>query len=214
MRLPNDTQRISIIGKTGSGKTFAAVWHLSQRSFDKMPWIIFDFKMDALLNKLGATEISIKDSPPKKAGLYIVHPLPDETEEVEEFLWKIWRKEKTGVYIDEGYMVSNSSAFRALLTQGRSKKIPMIILSQRPVWLSRFVFSEADFFQVFWLNDARDRKTVQAFLPVDISKRLEDFNSFYYDVNRDQVNILLPVPKENKLLDVFEERLTTKKVMV
>jgi DNA helicase HerA-like ATPase len=159
LRLPNDTQRIAIVGRTGSGKTYAAAWHLSKRNFDTMPWIIFDFKYDPLLQNLGAIELPL-GTLPDKPGLYIVHPFPDDKEGIDNYLWQIWKHENIGVFIDEGYMVGDSSAFRAILTQGRSKRIPMIILSQRPVWLSRFVFSEADFFQVFQLNILNDRMQI------------------------------------------------------
>lgn len=211
IRLPNDTHRIAIIGKTGSGKTQAAAWHLSNRNFHKIPWVIIDFKLDGLLGELPAQEIGIKDNPPRKPGLYIVHPLPDQESEVEEFLWKLWAKEDIGLYIDEGYMIGNSPAFRAILTQGRSKNIPVIVLSQRPVWMSRFVFSESDFYQVFWLNDARDRKTVNAFVPTDINKRLEDFHSIYYDVGDDNLVIMKPVPRRDEIIERFNERLLPKK---
>lgn len=208
LRLPNDTQRIAIVGRTGSGKTYAAAWHLSKRNFDTMPWIIFDFKYDPLLQNLGAIELPL-GTLPDKPGLYIVHPFPDDKEGIDNYLWQIWKHENIGVFIDEGYMVGDSSAFRAILTQGRSKRIPMIILSQRPVWLSRFVFSEADFFQVFQLNILNDRKTIESFLrqDADLNVPLPDYHSYYYDVGKNDLKIMKPVPDESELLRVFNERL-------
>lgn len=214
VKLPDDTHRIAIVGRTGSGKTQCAVWHLAQRSFDKMPWIIFDFKYDALLGELNAEELSINSNPPKKPGLYIVHPLPDQEAEVEAFLWKIWERENIGIYIDEGYMIGNSPAFRAILTQGRSKHLPVIVLSQRPVWMSRFVFSEADFHQLYWLNDVRDRKTVSAFIPAVLDKRLDKYHSLYYDVGEDALVIMKPVPKREELIQIFDDRLKRKKRII
>ena len=44
-------------------------------------------------------------------------------------MWEIWKRGGIGVYVDEGYMVGNNNpAFRAILTQGRSKEIPAIVL--------------------------------------------------------------------------------------
>ena len=212
-RMPQDTQRLAIVGKTGTGKTQAAAWHLSQRSFDLKPWIILDFKRDELLNEIGATEVDMINAP-TKPGLYITHPLPDDKEAVENYFWNIWQKENIGVYIDEGYMIGDSPAFRALLTQGRSKRIPIIVLSQRPSWISRFVFSESDYHQVFWLNDFRDRKTVSAFVPYDMENRLEDYHSVWYDVSQDRVAKMLPVPKKSAILQVFEDRLKPKKTFI
>lgn len=213
--LPSDSQRITIIGKTGSGKTQAAVWHLLLRRFDLKPWIIIDFKRDKLLNDLGAMPLDIGSKLDLNPGLYIIHPDADDTEQVEALLWRIWRKEKIGVYIDEGYMISpKSAAFQAILTQGRSKEIPVIILSQRPVWLSRFTISEADFIQTFWLTDKRDRETVQSFLPFSVSERLAPYNSHYYDVSQDAHFKLKPVPSAEKLVAGFRSRIRARKSFV
>lgn len=205
-RFPSDSQRVTTLGRTGSGKTLASAWQLSHRSISLMPWIIVDFKQDRALNQLGAREIAV-GTLPRQPGLYIVHPLPDDKSAVEDMLWRIWEKGKTGLLFDEGYMVTGMPAFRAILTQGRSKRIPAIINSQRPVWLDRFVFSESEFFQVFWLQDARDRKTVQAFMPFDVNERLPEYHSTWYDVVRDRVIRLAPVPSEADIVRDFRARL-------
>lgn len=211
LRLPGPTHRTVVVGRTGSGKTQAAVWHLSLQNFDKMPWVIFDYKTDDLINSIdGARHIGM-DEVPKQPGIYIVHPLPSENAEVEEYLWKLWAKENIGVYVDEGYMLGDNKAFESILTQGRSKRIPVIVLSQRPAWITRFVFSEADFFQVFHLNDKRDKKTVEAFLPQNLSARLPDYHSYYYDVGNDALSKFAPVPDADSLLESFDARIAKRR---
>ena len=209
--LPSNSQRISVIGSTGSGKTQAAVWHLSMRDFNIHPWIIIDFKLDDLIGDLGGKEIKLGSTVPRSPGLYIVRPKPHETEALEKMLWEIWSNGNTGLYIDEGYMIPNDSeAFQAILTQGRSKKIPVITLSQRPVQISRFVFSEADFYQVFRLNDKRDRDTVQAFIPkrkINLDEPLPQHHSWYYAGGLDQHFFLKPVADRNSLISSFRARL-------
>lgn len=216
LRLPSDTQRSTVIGKTGSGKTIAALWQLSQRSFDRIPWIIFDFKRDDNLAQIPyVVEVDINDNPPNLAGLYIVRPLPDDNEAVDAFLWKCWAQHYTGLYFDEGYMIGNRSRpFRAILTQGRSLRLPMITLTQRPLWMDRFVFSEADIFQIFYLNDKDDRNVVKRYIPdtvegshFDLDKRLPEHYSFWYDVGQDFATVLKPVPPLPELLKTFEKRL-------
>lgn len=208
-RLPDNTKRLLILGATGSGKTQAALWHLSKRNFDKMPWVIIDYKHDDGIATLPCEEW---DSPkcPKKAGLYAVRPLPDD--DIEPLLWDIWDRENVGLYIDEGYMIGrDNKALNAILTQGRSKRIPLIMLSQRPSWISRFCYSEADFFQVFRLTDSRDRKTVEAFLPTAL-ERLPEYHSVYYDVGRDRLDKWGPCPLSDDLQDVFEEKSAMKRL--
>jgi hypothetical protein len=209
MRLPNDSQRLTMYGQTGTGKTIAGLWHLSHRSYTRRPWVLFDFKGDEHIAQIPyAEEIGLKH-PPKQRGIYIVRPVPEADEEaVEDFMWQIWRRENMGVFIDEGYMVGRGNgAFQALLTQGRSKSIPMITLSQRPVWMNRFTISEADFHQVFRLADQSDRDTVQRFIPHDVQGRLPEYHSYYYDVGQDSLTKLKPVPDMDEILQTFEDRL-------
>jgi hypothetical protein len=212
INLPNDRQRLTIVGATGSGKTQAAMWHLSMRAFDQMPWIIYDYKNDEMINELQGTQTLTLDQPiPNHPGVYIVHPTPDEFDAVERHMWAIWSHERVGVYVDEGYMVSDGAkvnkGFRAILTQGRSKHIPLIVLSQRPVWMDRFVFSESEYFQIFRLQSVKDQRTVGEFIPFDISQRLPEFQSYYYDVPQNRIVILGAVPDRDTILDTFEAKL-------
>ena len=209
-RLPDDSHRIVILGKTGTGKTQLGVWHLSQRAYLTRPWLVLDFKHDELINSIdGAVHIDVGEVP-KKPGIYVTHPYGSEkgSPEVDALLWKIHQRGNCGIFVDEGFMIGpRSDAFNAILTQGRSKRIPCITLSQRPVWMSRFVFSEADFIQYMFLNDKRDRETVQNFTPFDVEKRLPPYHSFYYDVGRDSTVVWRPVPSGDDILASFDERL-------
>lgn len=203
------------MGRTGSGKSQAALWHLSLASIETRPWIILDFKGDDAINSIDLAEhIEYADVHKKLSpGVYVLHPTPGEKEQMEKFMYGVWGRENTGVLVDEGYMMQDNDAFLACLTQGRSKQIPMIVLTQRPAWISRFVFSEADFYQVFALNDERDRKTISSFVPGDFrrAKKLPDYHSYYYDVGKDQLNTLGPVPEMEEILEKIDSRLDKKR---
>lgn len=205
--LPNDTQRCTIIGKTGSGKTQAGIWQLSERSYTSMPWVILDFKRDVLISQIPFTTPIALGFVPREPGLYIAHPNPGDEEKLEAYIWDIWAAENIGLFVDEGYMLGHSRALQAVLTQGRSKRIPAILLTQRPSWITRFAFSEADYIQVFRLTDERDRKTVRSFVPYDSDKPLPEYYSIWYDVARDKIDLLRPVPREGRILDTFRARL-------
>jgi DNA helicase HerA-like ATPase len=206
-RLPGARDRLAIMGRTGSGKTHFANWVLSGQNWPFVPWVIVDYKYDSLIGDIpGLEEIGLDGKIPKHPGLYVVHPRPDEIEEVERFLWKIWERGRTGVYVDEGHILPDKGSLQALLTQGRSKSIPMVILTQRPAWVNRFVFSEADFYSVFHLNDKRDRQTIASFVPVDLERSLPQRHSHYYDISRDRAFHMLPVPGRPTILDRFERR--------
>ena len=210
IRLPNSRQRIAVIGRTGTGKTIAGLWHLSNARFDKMPWVIVDFKTDEHIAGIErAITIDVNDNP-KQPGIYIIQPHPDD-DLFGEFLERIWMRGNTGIFIDEGYMMRTNDLvekrFVYLLTQGRSKRIPMIVVTQKPVWISRFVFSESDFFQAFHLNDSRDHKTVESFLPSGSIIPLPDYHSAYFDVSHNKLSYLLPVPDEDTVLVKIDEKL-------
>jgi hypothetical protein len=210
IQFPDDTQRITIIGKTGSGKTQGAAWLLSHRSYTEKPWVILDFKYDSLLNQIpGTEEINVSDKLPKKPGLYIAHPTPRDVLAVEDFLWRVHARGDTGLFLDEGYMIPDrSESFQAILTQGRSKHIPVMTLTQRPTWLTRFAFSEADYIQLFGLTDTRDIKTVKQFMPLPIEQRLPgQYHSWWWDNARNYKAVLQPVPSADYILGTFHSRL-------
>jgi len=214
LNLPGPGQRILILGRTGSGKTVAALWHLSKQDFDVRPFTIVDYKGDANINAIENIEYILpSDEPPTEPGLYVMRMDPSDTPELEQYLWNVWRDGNHGLYIDEGYMVSSSrkpsAAFRAILTQGRSKNISVILNSQRPNWIDRFNVSESDYFQVFHLNDSDDRKTIQRFLPSEhsLEERLDSYHSVYYDVSEDRAQILGPVPDVPQILETINSRL-------
>jgi hypothetical protein len=225
-RLPDHSHRVTINGRTGSGKTVFGAWLLSEAAnFDEMPWTIIDFKSspDDVLAQVPATPIDVGDKPPKDPGLYIMHPAPHDPDTLEEWLWRIWRRGNHGLFLDEGYMIpekrgiaSTGGPFKSILTQGRSLSIPAYTLSQRPVDLNRHVFSEADFYAVFHLNHKDDRKRVSDFTPDDVpewnmDQRLPKYHCRWYDVGNDFSCILTPCPDEKAILRRFHERLSKRK---
>jgi len=181
--------------------------------------VIVDFKRDKLIARIpGLVEIPVTAKPPTKPGLYVIRPLPDDQEELEKFLQACWWQEDVGVYIDEGLMIGKNGRsrwMRALLTQGRSKHIPMIILMQRPLWIDRFTLSEADFFAVFRLNDWRDVDAVAGLCNAPLNQRLDAFHCHWYDVGRDKATVFKPVPSDAAILSTFRSRIQRmKKVRV
>lgn len=208
---PDDSKRVTVIGRSGSGKTQSAVWLLSKRSYTSKPWIIFDFKREKLLNQIPfAEEITLKEKLPRYPGVYLVHPLPGQERDIEAMLWRIHGRERIGLFVDEGYMLAKgSAAFEAVLTQGRSKEIPVIMLIQRPVKVSRFALSEAEYIQMFELTDRRDKRTVTEFMPEDLVEHELPgaYYSAWWDNPQKYKAILQPVPNSNTILNTFYDRL-------
>lgn len=123
-------------------------------------------------------------------------------------MWRLHTRGKIGNFFDEGYSLNRySKALEALYTQGRSLQLPCITLSQKPKYLTPFTFSEADFFQIFHLNDKKDRQRVEEFVPGDLERRLPDFHSLWYDVGVDKVSEFSPVPARETILNSFDAKL-------
>jgi len=212
-RLPNNSQRTVIVGRTGTGKTIAGMWHLSKKNFATFPWIVWDTKRDTELKELwqlpAVKRLTFSDMP-GKSGLYYIQPLPHEMEDqaCEDFLWKIHKRGKIGLYFDEGYALDKySKALAALYTQGRSLHIPMITLSQRPSHLNLFTFTEMEFLQVFDLNYLGDRKRIAEYSRIDPRYSLREYHSLWYDVKANSVVEFSPVPAPDLVLESFEAQL-------
>ena len=160
---------------TGSGKTHFGLWCLSQRSYDRMPWVIIDSKRDPLLASLPhAEEIAPDRKPPKQKGLYVTRPGIGDFEggTVTGFLYECWRAEDIGIFIDEGYQFNpRDPGLRTVLTQGRAKHVPVISLSQKPSWVSPFLFSESEFKSIFYLDMPNDIERVMEWMPAGCATR-------------------------------------------
>lgn len=223
-RVPDNTKRTVVLGRTGAGKTVFAMHLLSGQNWDKQPWVIIDYKSDELIERLEEAYpkyiryLKPSDKPPDRPGLYIMRPLPDDDDEdVERFLKACWAKQDIGIYIDEGYMIAPTSrGLKAILTQGRSRRVPVIALYQRPVYMSRFAVAQADFFAAFEQNDERDLKTTASFVKpaiapngskITVYSALPQYHCLWYDVGKGHSTVLKPAPSETEILETFGRRL-------
>lgn len=205
IRLPGPSDRITIIGHTGSGKSQAAMWHLSNANFDVMPWIIIDPKEDDKINAIEGAEYINFDTVPKSPGIYILPTTSYDTETLDDYFAKLLEKQHVGVYIDESSECGFGPGFETFLTRGRSRHCPAISLQQRPVNVSRYTLSEAQFFQCFPLTDERDYKTLRgvAKIPEFDVNPLPEFYSYYYDVRWKRCYRMRAVPRINDILETI-----------
>lgn len=218
---PGIQDRVAVMGATGTGKTQRMLHLLSRAYFTEQPYIIFNYKQDDLLNSIERRrELSLSDKVPTAPGIYSIAPHPDDDDAVNAWLWKLWERGNTGVVFDEGYMApwrGSKGAFPALLTQGRSKQIPMFVGTQRPAWISRFVFTEAQFYSIFRLQHRDDKGKIQEFIPEETDLRkvnLPEYCSLWYDVKRNSMFKLAPVPDAAEILDDIDFRLRPKRNVI
>jgi len=219
-RWPADDEHTAIFGRNGTGKSQFGAHVLSMQDLTSKPWIVLDYKGEELFNAIPNIREITRASIPEEPGLYILHSRPDEELADEDFLWSLWDRERTGLFVDEGYMLPEipKGAFHALLTQGRSKRIPVITLSQRPVRVPRVVFSESSHVATFALNDRRDRKTLEELVPTGFCEwcppgmpdGVPKYHARWYSVKADQAWIVKPVPDAETIIEAINVQLKPK----
>lgn len=211
-RFPGGDARTTVLGATGTGKTTCGVWLLAHQRFDRRPWIVFDFKREVIFDEVGFPPIEhlSLDRMPGKRGLYLVNPKPGEEPLVDAFLWRVWQRENIGIFVDEAALMPpelSYKGFPAILQQGRSKRLPVIACSQRPVNVARGLFSEASFFCVYRMADRRDYSTVQGFVPSDLSAPMPPHHWRWYDVQRNRLLQMAPVPAPRRVAEQLADAL-------
>ena len=210
LRFPDDTERHAIVGMTGTGKTTFGLWCLSKRAYHVRPWVIIDFKCETIIADIPRVEeIDIAGKVPKRKGLYVVRPTPSDIDDglVTDFLFRVWERENTGLFIDEGYMIPRlDKGLRTVLTQGRSKHIPIISLSQRPAFISPFLLSESEYKSTFYLGHPADIERMNEWQPPCLPQELPDHHSYWYGMKGRQFARLGPCPPASEILNTFDDR--------
>lgn len=225
-------QRGILIGRTGSGKTTGAIFQLQNTPIDNV--IVFDTKGEPAFNKLARENESIefydsnesfaKELKQKRLPNYMV-VRPDELEMADSTLMdaqllEIYSRSKSClVYIDEAYQWhvrgQAGAGLIGLLTRGRSKGITTLMSTQRPAWISRFCFTEAERYYIYKLTSLDDRKTVASYVPgYDPLAVVAKHFFWYYDSSSDMENpqYFKPVPLPVRAKAANEESLVNGRI--
>lgn len=150
--------RVAFVGKTGSGKTYAA--RLLTASLPRL--IVFDPK-GTLYEGWNLEEWNDRTAKQLEKGkpvrLRVPAPIDNRWE---PYFETCYYAGDCTVYIDELYGVLDGSRpgdyLRALYTRGRELNIGVWAATQRPSWVPLFALSEADWIFLFRLQMAVDRK--------------------------------------------------------
>ncbi len=220
---PKSDEHVAVVGRNGTGKSQLGFFLLALRNLKQRATVVLDYKREQLFRSLkNARYLDLNAALPKEPGLYIARAgYKTDDDAVENLLWRILDREKIGVFVDEGYMLPHngqSPAYMGILTQGRSKRIPAITLSQRPVKVHSFAFSEASHIAVFDLNKKRDWQTIEEnteddfvdWLPEEFSDGLPQFHARWFTVKNHKVKkfILRPVPPAEEIAASIDAQLT------
>lgn len=226
-RFPGPDDRVTINGMTGSGKTTFALWLFAEcADFDRKPWILIDYKGEDQIGQIIAAKmaeiIKTTASIPKTPGIYVVRPsVRDGQGPIIDFLWRVYEKGRTGLFLDEATMIpelrgegNSGGPFQSLLSQGRSKHIPVWVLAQRPVGVNKMVYSESNFLGAFRLKRKADLDKIREEVPEDsidyqnvwVDWQPQGHYSRWYDDHQNKSFKLTPVPGPQKILDLLGDR--------
>ncbi len=200
-------QRLALFGRAGSGKTYLSQWMLLR---SKLKWIVLDTKHDPNFDEWRPVGSLI--APSRMSRLWqdrqhiVIRPGPEQStpQALDHYLYELHDSfENFGILIDETYQVAYGPkagpGLTGLITRGRARKQAVICGSQRPAWVPRFVFTEANYYIIMSLNIAGDRKTVYDFTGKKrVLDRVEPRHWLHYDVASDQMTAYRPVKIVNE----------------
>lgn len=230
---PGPSDRLTINGMTGSGKTTFAFWLFAESAdFNKKPWAFIDYKGETLLqsalDEKMADELSL-DKLPKNPGVYVYRPdVRQGPAAVVDLLWRIYKRGHMGLFLDEATMLpelrgegNSGGPFQSLLSQGRSKVIPVWTLAQRPAYVNKMVYSESNFSCAFKLKNDED---LTKLIKEAVSKKSINYDqvwgskspdlhgpkyahwSRWYDEGQNKSFLLRPAPGPDEILSILSDR--------
>ena len=191
-------ERLAVCGATGTGKTTFARGVLAESSYH---WLIFNPKWSKSFAALGGALITRPDRSRIFSALdrqqYTVVNFPASWnwESQDELISDVCeRYSNIGICADELYTLHNGAkagpGLIGLLTRGRELKQSFIGLTQRPSWISRFVFSEASSIVEFRLNYVEDRKIIYEYTGCKAAlNKLPNYDYLYFGVEADRATL-------------------------
>lgn len=197
-------QRVTLAGRTGSGKSTLARYLLLN---SPNHWLILNPKHTKAYDKLPDSVI-VKSMDLKKIEremqrhrFVIVNPKQAEaTPDSMDWLvqWLHDEYSQVGLCCDELYTLHRNGVagegLLSYLTRGRELKQSFLGQTQRPAWVSQFVFSEADFIVEMSLNLKKDRMRMFEFIGHEAAlAKLPPREWLWYDASGDTLRKFAPV---------------------
>lgn len=172
-------EHVAVIGTTGTGKTFLVSELVKRRRYVT----IFRTKPDDIKFEGFKEHRDSKALEDWRNELNLIRPRYQNQPQVGyELLEKVWEHGRWTIVIDEFFYVERlglKQSLERLLTQGRSKKISVVLGMQRPVQVTRFALSEVSHIFCFRL-EGRDATTLRDMTTPNILSVVKDLQKYQF----------------------------------
>ena len=198
-------EHVCVIGDTGTGKTYLMAKLVAMRRYV----IMLRTKPDDIKFP-GFETVKTADAMERWNAdrILLAPPLKHQPRQVWQALKQVWEHGGWTVVVDEMWYAERRLGLREhienLLTQGRSKKITVMVGMQRPAWVSRFGIAEATHVFAF-RTDGKDTKSVAESTTVDIKPLLNNLPEFDF-VYFNRSKRLLATGNANNLGAIFQNK--------
>lgn len=194
-------ERVSVVGKTGSGKTEATkklVWE----PFDNV--IFLDWKWHHYAELNAPVVRSIEDveealfpaREDEEVTKFVFAPQRKDLEMWDRLCYLAWKKtnvhiiadELKGLYQQDGNTKPITDWHESIMTRGRVRGVGMTGTTQRPKKIPMEALSESEHFFIFKLNLHDDRKRMAEIVGkeyVDKIRNLQNYEFLYYNTSMD-----------------------------
>lgn len=167
--------RTLIVGKTGSGKTYASKLLLS-----KYPRVLY---LDGL-HRLDL-EVSTLEQAQEQMSEDVFQVCVDDNDIFTELVDSHFDTGGFVIYIDEVYSIcppqkATPEIINRIWTRGRGNNIGAWAATQRPSWLPLFLLSESEHYLIFKLQLEEDRKRMSKIVGPKALQTIKDEHGFNY----------------------------------
>jgi ABC-type dipeptide/oligopeptide/nickel transport system ATPase component len=177
IQLKND-QRVVIVGATGSGKTVLAKHFLERLNRvlvvdPKHTFRLDGFKIRRTLPALG------------QRWKMIFRPGPSDDFEMGDLFSRMFKIKNCTIYCDELATMSEKFPYATevladIARTGRERHVSVWTALQRPRWVPRVFFTEAESIFIFNLRGEDDRDYMSKFTDAIVKEPIEKFTFWYY----------------------------------
>ena len=190
--LPN--QRILVVGKSGSGKTYLTL-NVLVPNFKN--YVVYDYKHEIQLPRAKYfTRVSEFGKYPGENKI-IYRPTTGEDEEFNDLCGAIFKRRNTMFVVDElanhcsQHHIQQNHAL--ILRLGRSLGIGNINCAQEPVGIHRNIMTQAEHFFIFDIPDESHRGKLAGYTGPQVKERLDSYWFWYYGTGMHDPVLMQPV---------------------